>query len=82
MKCTPRSISAEALKESYSFTIGSYTPLTINFKPFSVMPNCTGSTPNYDVTLVNGSPLPNYMTLDPILRTITVFDDGTLKVGA
>jgi len=81
VKCSPKKISPGSTAESYSFTMGSYTPLTIAYEPFTVTPACSGTPPTYDVALSNGSPLPSYMLADIVANTITVVDDGTLKVG-
>lgn len=54
VKCEPRKISAASGKDSYSFSIGSYTPLTITYESFSVTPACMGAIALYDVSLSNG----------------------------
>lgn len=62
--------------------MGSYQPLTITYKAFTITPACGATTATYTINLANGSPLPSYILADVVSNTITVVDDGTLKVGS
>lgn len=81
VKCEPKKIKPGVQDTTFSFTIGSYTPLTIEIKEFTVTPRCKAAIPTQQVELSNGSPLPSYILADTVSGTITVVDDGTLKVS-
>lgn len=81
VKCEPRKIAPVTQDTFFSFIIGSYTPLTIEYKEFTITPACKAAVPTYSVELSNGSPLPSYILADTVSGTITVVDDGTLKVS-
>jgi hypothetical protein len=81
VKCEPRKIAPGLQETTFSFTIGSYTPLTIEYKQFIVTPACKASVPTYSVAQSNGGSLPSYILADTISGMITVVDDGTLKVS-
>lgn len=81
VKCEPKKIKPGVQDTTFSFTIGSYTPLTIEIKEFTVTPRCKAAIPTQHVELSNGSPLPSYILADTVSGTITVVDDGTLKVS-
>ena len=46
-----------------------------------MMPSCPDASISYDISLSNGAPLPSYIVANLDTSTITVVDDGTLKIG-
>jgi len=79
--CTPTTLTPGTKSGTYSFTLGTTTPLVISNSAFSLFPACQGMSVQYSASLVSGDALPKYATFDSAKNQLTVTDDGSLAAG-
>ena len=79
--CVPTKLTSGTKTGSYSFTLGSTTPLVISYSAFTLVPACKGTSVQYSASLVSGEALPSYVMFDQAKNQLTLTDEGSLSEG-